>query len=170
MQVSGGMSKRLIILLIGVGGALILTVVVRFALAGGIGSSASASDSGSWWSTAEDGVVDSRPEHLAAVARVSQSGQRQPYTGDTLRDPLVALATDRVVSNDVEEVYRPAPATTLPYMALQGIVWDSESPVAMIDGDAFRIGDEIKGARITEIGIDRVVLMYRSMRFDLIVE
>jgi hypothetical protein len=170
MQVPGGVSKRLIILLVGVGGALILVVVVRLAFGGVVGASASASDSGSWWSRAQDGVVDSRPEHLAAVARVSQSGQQQPYTGDTLRDPMMALATEASVSDDTGEIHRAAPVITLPYMSLEGIVWDAQSPIVMLDGNPLRVGEEIKGARITEIGFDRVVLTYKGKRFEMTVE
>ena len=171
MLAVAGLKKRTI-LFGGVGAVLmILAVVLYFSVVGGgATSNATASDSGSWWNTAKDGVVDSRPEHLASVARISRSGCRRPYAGDTLRDPMVALATEASATNDAREVHRPAPVTTLPYMILGGIVWDAQSPVVMLDGDALGVGDEIKGARITEIGFDRVVLTYKGKRFELIVE
>lgn len=58
----------------------------------------------------------------------------------------------------------------LPLMSLYGIIWDPKTPIAMIDGMDLRVGDRIKGARIIEIGIDRVVLSYRSKRFVLTVK
>jgi hypothetical protein len=55
-------------------------------------------------------------------------------------------------------------------MTLSGIVWDPESALAMIDGVALHVGDTIKGARIVEIGIDRVALLYKAKRFVLTVD
>ena len=63
----------------------------------------------------------------------------------------------------------PAP-TTLPNMRLSGIFWDEQSPIAMIDGLGFRVGDRVKGARIVEIRIDSVVLSFASKEYVLTVD
>ncbi|MCK4408940.1 MAG: hypothetical protein KAW67_02575, partial [Candidatus Eisenbacteria sp.] len=63
----------------------------------------------------------------------------------------------------------PAP-TTLPNMWLSGIIWDAQSPIAMIDGLDLRVGDQIRGARIVEIRIDSVVLLFASKEYVLTVD
>lgn len=117
------------------------------------------------------GFLDSDPSHLRTVAKIATARARTIYAGWDLRDPMAPLVAERRAEprNPVsgQEVAVPI---TLPPMTLSGVVWDPDSALAMIDGAALRVGDTIKGAKVVEIGIDRVALVYKSKRFVLTVD
>jgi len=52
---------------------------------------------------------------------------------------------------------------------LNGIVYDSEDPWAIINNNVVRAGDEFNGASIISIAPRRVVLLYKNEKFDLVV-
>lgn len=162
--------KRLLIL-----GALSLGLVVIVALrflspAGGT-ASAEERKAGTSLPKVAVGLLTADPDHLVRVARLARSLSRTYYTGGDARDPMSPLVreaasprTESATPGAGEEVIE------LPLMSLYGIIWDPKTPIAMIDGMDLRVGDRIKGARIIEIGIDRVVLSYRSKNFVLTVK
>jgi hypothetical protein len=172
MKPTGADTKKILILA-GASAALVAVIVVRFVLPGGDVSNASASQKGE---SRPVGVLDSDPKHLSTVARIARSRTKTVYTVSDLRDPMVPLVSagsaqargsDGGTPDDAAPVFAEA---SLPAMSLYGIIWDPENPIAMIDGMDLRVGDRIKGARITEIGFDRVTLSYRSKQFVLTVE
>jgi hypothetical protein len=168
MAALGGDKKKT--MLIGLSAVLLVALVIRF-----VGPGAATDDSAAGGSMGLLGrrvsVLDSDPSHLRTVAKIATARARTIYAGFDLRDPVAPLVTERRINpgNTGQDRQAPAPIT-LPAMTLSGIVWDPESALAMIDGIALRVGDTIKGARIVEIGIDRVALLYRSKRFVLTVD
>ncbi len=156
--------KRMMIL-----GGLVLVLIVVVAMrmmpsGDGTAIAATSGDGGS--------IVDRDPQHLACVAKIARARLQKLYTGDDERDPfepLVRLTTRPSTPAREETPAQPAPVT-LPYMTLYGIIWDPETPIAMIDGIDVHVGDRIKGARVTEIRIDRVILEYREKQFELTVD
>lgn len=52
--------------------------------------------------------------------------------------------------------------------SLNGIVYDSVDPWAIINNEVVRAGDELDGARIISIAPRRVVLLFRNEKFDLV--
>jgi hypothetical protein len=168
LALAGDQKRRM--MLIGLSAVLLIALVIRF-----VGSGASNGGSSGGGSLAflgaRAGVFDSDPSHLQTVAKIATSRARTIYAGQDVRDPMVPLVADRRSSSSSTGQSREAPAPiTLPPMTLSGIVWDPESALAMIDGMALHVGDTIKEARIVEIGIDRVALVYRSKRFVLTVD
>lgn len=164
MEALKGDKKRLMIL----GGlVLVLLVVVVIRML-------PASDTAAHAATprAEGSVIDRDPQHLASVAKIARARMQKMYTGDDARDPfepLVRLTSRKPTQEREQKPAQPEPVT-LPYMTLYGIIWDPETPIAMIDGMDVHVGDRIKGARVTEIRIDRVILEYRSKSFELTVD
>ena len=55
-------------------------------------------------------------------------------------------------------------------LTLEGILWDAASPIAMINGQMLRVGEEIEGYRVTGIRQDRVSLTDGSGAYELSVE
>ncbi len=166
-----GMDKKKVMILAGLGLAL-LAVVVRFILSGAGGSSASASGSGRGIGAGRKpvGLLDSNPHHLETVAKIARARSNTVYTGGDARDPMVPLIDERKAPKPQRHTEPAARVEVrLPPMSLYGIIWDPENPIAMIDGMDLRVGDRIEGARIVEIGFDRVVFSYRSKRFVLTV-
>jgi len=117
------------------------------------------------------GLLDSRPEYMSSIARIARLRSTKTYTVGEMRDPLTPLVEERSAPPPEPRGEREAPVSTeLPWMALHGIIWDPDNPIAIIDGLDLRVGDTIKGARVVEIGYDSVVLTYRSRRHVLTVE
>jgi hypothetical protein len=146
---------------------LVLIVVMIIRMMPGGGTTALAATSGP-----EGSIIDRDPQHLACVAKIARARMQKMYTGDDARDPfepLVRLTSRMSTPAREEEPAEPAPVT-LPYMTLYGIIWDPETPIAMIDGMDVHVGDRIKGARIVEIRINRVILEYREKQFELTVD
>ncbi len=147
--------------------ALVLVVVVLIRMMpSGDGTALAAT-------TGPDGsIIDRDPQHLACVAKIARARMQKMYTGDDARDPfkaLVRLTSTRTTPERQQKPAAPAPVT-LPYMTLYGIIWDPETPIAMIDGMDVHVGDRIKGARVIDIRIDRVIREYREKQFELTVD
>lgn len=52
---------------------------------------------------------------------------------------------------------------------LSGILWDAASPIAIINGQILRAGEEIDGFRVIKIAQDRVSLTDEIETFDLLI-
>jgi hypothetical protein len=161
--------KKKLAMLAGLGVVLIVVVVMRLGLLENLSlTSASAADGGGARS-----LLDADPDHLATVARIARARAPREYTGTEYRDPMESLVDRNSRRSRPASETEAKPQQTearLPLMSLYGIIWDPESPIAMIDGMDLRVGDRIKGARIVRIEIDRVVLSYRSREYTLTVD
>jgi len=170
MKSSSSGDRKKLMILGGLGLVLVVVVVIRVAFpAGGAGvSTAQASENGAEFS--ERSPLDHDPSYLATVAKIARVRLGTAYEPEIDRDPMAPLARERTTrTTSVQRSEQPAPVTC-PVRALYGIVWDPETPVAMLDGQDARVGDTVKGAKVIEIDIDRVVLSYRSQQFTLTVE
>lgn len=157
-------------MLIGLSAVLLVALVIRF-LGPGEATDGSSAGGSMGLLGARASVLDSDPSHLRTVAKIATARARTIYAGFDHRDPMVALVRERRAGSSNTKPRRDTPAPiTLPAMTLSGIVWDPESALAMIDGVALHVGDTVKGAKIVEIGIDRVALLYKSKRFVLTVD
>ena len=162
--------KKKQMMLIGLSAVLLIALVIRF-LGPGTAPDASTAGGSVTLTRGRASVLDSDPSHLRTVAKIATARARTIYAGGDLRDPMEALATERRSGSRDAPSRRDAPAPiTLPAMRLSGVVWDPDSALALIDGLALYVGDTIKGAKVVEIGIDRVALLYKSKRFVLTVD
>lgn len=55
-------------------------------------------------------------------------------------------------------------------LQLNGIIWNREDPMAIIDNTVVKVGSEILGRKIISISIDRVEVDYRGKKETLTVE
>jgi len=170
-MVATAISKKKQMALIGLTVVLFVALGVRFlGVGGGAVDTSSAGGTGGFLGRPV-GFLDSDPTHLRTVAKIATARARTIYAGWDFRDPMKPLVAERRAAptntGSGQEVAAPV---TLPPMTLSGVVWDPESALAMIDGAALRVGDTIKGAKVVEIGIDRVALVYKSKRFVLTVD
>ena len=86
----------------------------------------------------------------AAQAAVASAGE--------LRDPFV-FGPRREVTDET-------PASDQP--GLTGIIWDAASPLAVIGGELFTVGQIVEGWRIAEIKEDHIVLERDGERQELV--
>jgi len=149
--------------------ATFVAVVTLTAGGGGIDQVDAAAD---MRSNGPVGLLDADYEHLVTVRKIGDASGVDEYAAADFRDPMVppsgALRARSLPRTD-PTANAPVP-TTLPNMWLSGIIWDAQSPMAMIDGLDLRVGDRIKGARIVEIRIDSVVLSFASKEYVLTVD
>lgn len=116
------------------------------------------------------GLLDADYQHLIAVGKIREASNLDQYEVGETKDPMVA-PSGAFRSQPVKTgSSAPPPPKRLPNMRLSGIIWDSENPIAIIDGLDLRKGDKIKGARIVEIRADSVVLSYASKNHVLTLE
>jgi type II secretory pathway component PulC len=71
-----------------------------------------------------------------------------------------------------QEQRRESTIEPLPEINIQGIVWGTDTPQAVIDGEVYRVGDNLKvaGAKITEISKDGVEISYFGNIYKLKIE
>ena len=50
---------------------------------------------------------------------------------------------------------------------LTGILWDAQDPIAIINGEMLRVGDQLDGYRVTEIAQDHVSLSDGAQTYQL---
>jgi hypothetical protein len=169
MEATLAVDKKKRMILVGLSAVLLVALVFRFA--GGGATDASSAGGGLAFLGGRGSVLDSDPSHLRTVAKIATARARTIYAGWEARDPMEPLVAERRTRGTDSRPRDSGPAPiVLPAMTLSGVVWDPESAFAMIDGNALRVGDTIKGAKVVEIGIDRVALVYKSKRFILTVD
>ncbi len=117
------------------------------------------------------GLLDADYQHLVIVGKIGKASRADEYVVGDVRDPMVAPTGALKVrtSPKPEGTAKRAPVT-LPNMWLSGIIWDEQSPIAMIDGLDCRVGDRVRGARIVKIRMDSVVLSFASKEYVLTVD
>jgi hypothetical protein len=93
------------------------------------------------------------------------------YNADNFRDPfLPQIHSVKITKTPVEKEMpkvgnKVENKVQLPKLTIQGMVWNTKRPQAIIDGQVFKIGDTVKEAEI--IGIDRegVKFLYKDKIF-----
>lgn len=159
-----GMDKKKMMVVGGLLAVLMVVIVLRF-----LGPGADTSESAD--AAAHAGLLDSKPEYLDAIARIARLRSEKVYDEENLRNPLDPLVKERSARpSEPKKEQEVQVSTDLPRMALHGIIWDPDSPIAIIDGLDLSVGDTIKGARVVEIRFDSVVLTYRSRQHVLTVD
>lgn len=91
-----------------------------------------------------------------------------PTENYKLRDPFKSqLPTEKpveiapVVESDKEKVI------VLPNFTVQGMIWDSPRPLAIIDNKVLKIGDIIQEAKVIHISKNGIDLIYQGKLFTI---
>lgn len=164
-----GENKKKLGMVAGLMVVLLVVLVVRFAMPGGVSTDSAGAHGG--FGRGRASLLDSQPAYLETIARIARLQSEKTYDAGDMRDPMQPLIRERNAPPAEPRGTEDVPISTeLPMMSLHGVIWDPENPIAIIDGLDLRVGDTIKGARIVEIGFDQVVLTYRSRRHVLTVE
>jgi hypothetical protein len=104
------------------------------------------------------------------VVRAARSGDLRPpppTDSSTHHDAQRQLAATLAWGRD--PFARGAAAGQPGGLSLSGILWDATSPIAIINGQMFRVGEEIDGFRVLEIAHDRVSLSDGTQTFQLLI-
>jgi len=76
------------------------------------------------------------------------------YSADNYRDPFESLLPKEEAAQ--KETSKKAPETLA--VTIEGVIWDSDIPQAIIDGDVYKIGDKLKKIDAKVFRINRNVV------------
>ncbi|UCB57503.1 MAG: hypothetical protein JSV30_02670 [Candidatus Omnitrophota bacterium] len=90
------------------------------------------------------------------------------YTGRGLRDPFESPFELFVPLEEVPKEKKRAPiAGGLAHLVVQGMIWDSKIPQAIINNTVVRPGEVIEGAEILDIRKEGVYVLYEGNQYIL---
>ncbi len=86
------------------------------------------------------------------------------YKSGGLRDPFYQEKKPEVIKKIEEAAAQKKP---LPALKIQGIVWGSSIPQAIINNKVLKIGDKIEDVSIVEINREGVVISFEKQKYNL---
>lgn len=89
------------------------------------------------------------------------------YSADNFRDPFMPQIGKGSSESDRATSYGSTEETKFPDLKVQGMVWNSDMPQAIINNQVFNVGDEIEGAKIVEINKNGVRLIFKTKSYEL---
>jgi hypothetical protein len=119
------------------------------------------------------------PSSGALSPKAVQMGREKASTGEI--ETAAAPSPDRMIRRQAQRNYsaslpwsrdpfgRGSAEGALNGFTLSGILWDSTQPIAIINGQPLRIGEEVDGYRIVEIAQDRVSLTDGTQTHQLLI-
>ncbi|MBN3038028.1 MAG: hypothetical protein JW869_01265 [Candidatus Omnitrophica bacterium] len=95
------------------------------------------------------------------------SWPRVEYTAISLRDPF--MSPDEMIIRPTQETKDDFPKIKVPltHLHIQGMVWGSKSPQAIINNKVVRKGDVIEGAQVLDVRKEGVYLLYQDNQYIL---
>jgi len=84
-------------------------------------------------------------------------GLRDPFKGVVIRDPDEEKGGDNSSKN--QEV------VVLPKLDIQGVVWGTNNPQAIINNKVLKIGESVDDVRIKDVKSNGIVVVYKNKEF-----
>ena len=116
-------------------------------------------------------IIWAVPASYQAIQEIKEAEQQEPpviiievpqleYTTGNLRDPF----EPEPFEEEEEEALmnQTTSQSKLPFLSIQGIVWGSGLPQAIINNQVVKIGDLIKGVRVVDISKEGVTVFYEG--------
>lgn len=87
------------------------------------------------------------------------------YTAQDLKDPFKDYlpAMEDVTVSSAEQ----ATSEQLPTIAIQGLIWGSNKPQAIIENKIVRVGDTVNGMTIVDINKEGLTVLYKNRKYDI---
>lgn len=102
----------------------------------------------------------------AQITSEVSSGKEVKYTSQHLRDPF--QSPFEMIQMDIGSG---EPEATigygLPHLQVQGMIWGSETPQAIINNTVVKVGEVIEDAEILDIRKEGVYVLYKEKRYIL---
>ena len=86
------------------------------------------------------------------------------YKSEGLRDPFDPLIKDE---KPVAKIDEGQPQKPLPALTVQGVIWGTKLPQAIINNKVVRTGDSLEGVDIVSIGKDGVTISFNGVESKL---
>jgi len=104
------------------------------------------------------------PSVKAQVSSKKGGVKKVRYTGQGLRDPFRSPFEMEFVI-EIEEPVKPAVEADLSHLKVQGMVWGSKLPQAIINNTLVRVGEIIEGAEILDIRKEGIYVLYEGRQY-----
>ena len=91
------------------------------------------------------------------------------YTATGLRDPF-QLAAFQTKSDKGKDTVKAVVTKSFPKLTLQGIIWGSSLPQAIINNKVIRVGDTLESVDIVDIGKEGVIVLFAGTEYKLITQ
>ena len=89
------------------------------------------------------------------------------YTGGTLRDPFESLLPEPVEETPKPTVTGQTSTPITDLLNVQGTVWNSDRPQAVINGAIVSVGETVHGAEIVSITVQGVKIFYQGREYTI---
>ncbi|MBL7081269.1 MAG: hypothetical protein ISS44_01700 [Candidatus Omnitrophica bacterium] len=120
----------------------------------------------------EEGLPPGEAQEPSLVTRYVEYVE---YTAGGCKDPFgidIVLPKDEEVEEEAEKEEEKRDvsysSSSLPSLALKGVIWQGPIPLVIINDQVLKKGDTIKGATIVKIDEDSVTLIYQNRPFRLL--
>jgi len=89
------------------------------------------------------------------------------YNSDRYRDPLKSWLPEKIEKEALprKPIAIGVKGAEVPDLVIQGMVWDTDMPQAIIDGNVYKVGDRFQDGKILEINKDGVKILYNNRIF-----
>ncbi len=90
------------------------------------------------------------------------------YTNDNRPDPFLPLLTSKGVVQEAGPSIREEMMTHLGKIKVNGILWDEEMPIVMINNKMRKEGDIVENLTIKEINVNGVIFGYHDLTHEIV--
>ena len=113
--------------------------------------------------------VEEKEEYIKKETKVLEKLKSKPKkveykTGDFL-DPLKNRLSIYIASIAPKAKKKKPIAIKPPQFNITGLIWNTDRPQAIIDGNVLSVGDEIKGAKLLSVNKDGIKVEYKEFEF-----
>ncbi|MDD4940010.1 MAG: hypothetical protein PHE18_03875 [Candidatus Omnitrophica bacterium] len=105
-------------------------------------------------------AISSAQEAAQSAAAGEQAGKFE-YMSEKLRDPF---------EREKQEIRKPEAVKEtkpLPELIIQGVVWGTKIPQAIVNNKVLKVGDEIQGVKISGINRDGITVIFDNQQYTL---
>jgi hypothetical protein len=103
---------------------------------------------------------------LFILPEITQARQIN-YTSQNLRDPFQNPFEMHLITKEQPERPVESIGYDLPHLSVQGIVWGTQMPQAIINNTIVKIGESIAEAEVLDIRKEGVYLLYQGKQYIL---
>ena len=116
--------------------------------------------------SAEEAVVGTE-EIKDEIKEQNKKEDTFKYSAEELRDPFKTFLPITKEDEQDKTFQYIKEHITLPPFQIQGVLWGSSLPQAIVDNSVVKIGDTIKGAKVVNITRDYIEFLYMKEHFSV---
>ena len=88
------------------------------------------------------------------------------YSSENFKDPFQSVIIEEPQGSQTEEI-KPIETIELPDLKIQGIIWGTSAPQAIINNKVVKVGSSINDITIVDITGSEIIIDYKNQKFKL---